>query len=283
MNLSAIANYTTSASALANLVLATPQSTKGYQPQNPPLFGGALNNFLQPNPPAFMFHYEGEQTVSLESDITDHFVENNTAIQDQIALRPEIITTHGFIGELNNVPPASPNALQNVTDKLQTISAYVPALTTAASINYAQAVTTGQISTNALNAGVAAWSSLSGAGGTSVINGTSLFPASNQNKQQTAFQTFYGYWRNRVLFTIQTPWAVFQNCAIYKLRAIQSEETRMISDFEVTFKLIRMASTTTSKVQAGRLNEQASGLINQGVQTVSKIATTLTGFLGGAR
>jgi hypothetical protein len=282
MNLTALSNITTSASGLANLVLATPQSTQGYQPQNPPLFGGALNNFLQLNPPPFVFHYEGENTVSLESDITDHFIEDNSAIQDQIAVRPEIITVHGYIGELNNVPPQTKNALQSVADKLQSISAYTPALTTAANVTFAAATTGGQIATSALNAGVAAWTSLSGAGGESVIDGTSVFPAANQNKQQTAFQTFYGYWRNRVLFTIQTPWAVFQNCAIFKMRSIQGEETRMITDFEVTFKLIRMATTQNSKTQSGRLSDQIASLVSNGVQSVAS-GLGLGSALGGAR
>jgi hypothetical protein len=80
-------------------------------------------------------------------------------------------------------------------------------------------------------------------GGTTVINGSGLNPRGNQTKQQTYFQQFYGYWANRTLFTIQTPWAIFQDMAIQTLRAVQDADTRVITDFEVTFKLMRFAST----------------------------------------
>src|SRR6266576_7254366 len=100
-NISALSQLTSAATALSNLILVSPQTTIGYQPQNTPTQNGQTN---QP-PPALLFHYEGEQTASLQSDITDHYIEDNTALQDQIALKPEETTTHGFIGELNDVAP----------------------------------------------------------------------------------------------------------------------------------------------------------------------------------
>src|SRR6185312_8744514 len=100
-DLSSLASITTAATALSNLILVNPQKTIGYQPQNAPSNNGQTAQLG----PSLLFHYEGEQTASLESDITDHYIENNTAIQDQIALKPVIITTHGFIGELNDIPP----------------------------------------------------------------------------------------------------------------------------------------------------------------------------------
>lgn len=244
-NLSALAPFTTTARALSNLVMVSPQSTVGYQPQNPPNADGSASTAQQP--PSFIFNYEGEQTVSIESDITDHFIEDNTAIQDQISLKPELITTHGFIGELNDVPPFALAILKAVADKLTIIDGYTPVLTETALIAYAQAFQLYQIGVNAANAAVSAWSSinnvLTGADGQSVIGNNGLVPATNQNKQQTAFQQFYGFWQSRTLFTVQTPWAVFQNMAILKLRAIQDDQTRMITDFDVTFKRIRTAAT----------------------------------------
>src|SRR5271167_1789126 len=118
-NISGVAQVTTAAAALGNLLLVTPNNTIGYQPQNP--------NNPTDNPPALLFNYEGENTVNLMSDITDHWVENNSSIQDQIALKPVEITTQGFIGELNNLPPNSVfQALQQAANKLTGVSAYAP-------------------------------------------------------------------------------------------------------------------------------------------------------------
>ncbi len=263
-NLSSLVPITTAAQALSNLILVTPQSTQGYQPQSSPNNTGNIPQ----QAPALLFHYEGEQTVSLESDITDHFTENNEAIQDQIALKPEKITTHGFIGELNDVTPAALALIKATADKLTVISSYTPQLSQSALIAYNEAFFLYQTAANSVNAAVSAWSSLSGAASQEVINeqGISVVGA-NQNKQQTYFQQFYANWRNRVLFTVQTPWAVFQNMAIQSLRAIQDAETRVITDFEVTFKMIRTASTSTTGIPLsvqGRLNSQAASVTNLG-------------------
>lgn len=276
-NLSSLTPITTTATALSNLILVTPSQTLGYQPQNPPNADGSPST--DQRPPALLFHYEGEQTVTLESDITDHYIEDNTAIQDQIALKPEVITTHGFIGELNNVTPPALQLLKALADKLTIVGAYTPALSETAQIAYAEAFLLYQVAQNAANSAVSAWSSISGSSGESVINEQGLTVQANQNKQQTYFQQFYGYWRSRTLFTVQTPWAVFQNMAIKSLRAIQDAETRVITDFEVSFKAIRTAQTATTpgvpQTFQNRSNAQASGLNDIGTSTpVSSISVS---------
>lgn len=268
-NLSQLAPITTTATALSNLVLVSPQATQGYQPQ------GSAG--LQ-QPPAILFHYEGEQAVICESDITDHYIEENLAIQDQIALRPEIITTHGFIGELNDVAPSFLAPIQAIADRLTVISAYVPVISETALIAYAEAFQLYQVGANGVNSAVSAWNTLNGTGSESVINGQGITLQSNQNRQQTVFQQFYGYWRNRTLFTVQTPWAIFQNMAILRLHPIQDETTRMITDFNVSFKIIRQAQTITTvpiKSVQGRLNSQSAGVTDLGTSApVSSISLT---------
>jgi hypothetical protein len=292
-NLSALASKTTTAAALSNLILVTPQSTQGYQPLNRPDADGSPSTKQQP--PALLFHYEGEQTALVTSDITDHFVEDNSAIQDQIALKPEEISTQGFIGELNDVVPKALKPIKFIADKLTTVTAYTPALTETALIAYQQAFFLYQTAANAVNAAVSAWSSISSIGSSgdeqNVVSGSGLSgfdPLSGrvsgiQNKQQIAFQQFYGYWRNRTLFTVQTPWAVFQNMAIKTLRAIQDADTRTLSTFEVTFKMIRTASTITTSVLSstfqGRAATQASSLVDLGTSSPAESSTSFSGAL----
>ena len=273
-NLSAISSVTSSVTALSNLILISPQNTVGYQGLNPLLPNGSPSG--APLPKTFVFDYEGENTASLDSDITDHYVENNISVQDQIALKPEIITVAGFIGDLNDIPAnAILQALKLAADKLTTVVAYQPKLTTSALIAYSEAQFLYQTGLNAVNALASTVESIgnafTGNSGSAVIGSTGQTAVgSAQSKQQIAFQRFYGFWRRRTLFNIQTPWAVFQNMAIFKLRAIQDAETNVITNFEVTFKMIRMAKTTslidlldTSPPQ-GRLASQASGLVNNG-------------------
>lgn len=277
VSLSTLSSATTAANALSNLILVSPQATQGYQPQNPAVAAGTPA--LTSQPPALLFHYEGEQTVQVESDITDHYVEDNTAVQDQIALRPEVITTQGFVGELNNVVPSALQPLAFVANKLSVISAYTPALSATAILAYDTAFQLYQTTANAANAAVSSWNSLTGGGGENVIGATGNSDsftaatgvvANSQNTQQTYFQQFYGYYRNRTLFTVQTPWAVFQNMAIQRLRAMQDADTNVISDFEVTFKMIRTASVLSGPLPAtaaGRLQQQSAAPTNLGTST----------------
>lgn len=259
-----LATISTAAVSLGNLILVTPQNTLGYQPQN----SGAVT----PQGPSLLFNYEGENTATLESDITDHYVEDNTAIQDQIALRPVIITTQGFVGELNNVPPKIfPPALTTLSSKLTGVSAYAPSVSTTALIAYNEAVFAYNTAASVASSAVSTWSSITGAGGESVIGSNGLSAQPNQTQQQIYFQQFYGFWQSRTLFTIQTPWAIFQNMAIKTLRSVQSAETNVISDFEVTFKQMRFASALSVSNGTSQLytdvsdfasQNQATGLLN---------------------
>ncbi len=261
MDLSGLSSLTTAATSLSNLILVTPNVNLGYQPQN-------AEGSEAAQPPSILFHYEGEQSVALESDITDHYIEDNTAIQDQWTLKPETVNTHGFIGELNNVPPKALAILQKAANRLTTISAYVPSLSATALIAYNQAFFLYQVGANAANSAVSAWSSISNSG------------QSQQTKQQQAFQQFYGYWQSRTLFTVQTPWAIFQNMAIKSLRAIQDAETNVISDFEVSFKRMRFATTESSipiSLQ-GRAASQSQGLVDFGTTTPTNDIGVLDGI-----
>lgn len=48
----------------------------------------------------FVFDIEGEEVFELRSEITDHYIENNTSIQDQWGRLPERVTLKGYVGEL---------------------------------------------------------------------------------------------------------------------------------------------------------------------------------------
>lgn len=276
---SSLAQVTTGISALSGLLLVTPQSVQGLQPQNGIAASTPLPTPISnvqgalPQAPSFLFNYEGENTATLETDITDHFIEDNTAIQDQMTLKPEMIATNGFIGELNDVAPPALAVLKAVTSKLTVVSAYTPALSSTALLAYNQAFFLYQTASDAANTVVSALSSLAG--------------GSSQNKQQTAFTTFYGYWAARYLFTIQTPWAVFPNMAIKTLQAVQSEETRMITDFKITFKRMRFAksssdaSATIGDFGDSRGAAQSARLVNLGTSSPPAAATTLAASISG--
>lgn len=270
VNLGPLSNFPSSAPALGNLILVNPQKNIGILPQNDPVTPGITPP--SNNNDSFLFNYEGEQTITLESDITDHYIEDNTAIQDQIALRPELITTQGFIAELNDIVPEFLAPLQAASEKLNTISAYTPGLSATAISAVNKAFQSYQAATLLTNAAISAWSTITG----------SNPPV--QNKQQVAFQKLYGYWQNRTLFTVQTPWRIFENVAIKSLRAIQDAETNVISNFEVTFKVLKFTSSIASggiQLGQGRFNNQAGSTTLLGTSTPVSGPSLLSSSLVG--
>lgn len=258
----ALSNFTSNAIAASNLILVNPQEDVGYSPTGTdPGFLTSIINFLLNTPPAFFFNYEGENAIQLKSDITDHFIETNYAIQNHIALRPETITVTGYVGELNDIVPSFLKPLKFVAEKLTIVSAYKPQQSVAALIAYNRALQAYQVARLATNSAVSALNSLPVVG--KVFGGV-------QTKQQKAFTQFYGYWAKRTLFKVQTPWAVFDSMAIESLRAIQNAETRMISEFEITFKKVRVASVKLllTKIAQGRANGQGSDEIDKGLDNM---------------
>ena len=184
----------------------------------------------------FLFHIIGEQAVNAQSDITDHYVENNTALQDHIAIRPTNVTVSGYIGELNNVVPKALLPLKQAVDRLGILDGYLPAITNTA----LRAYNTASQAYAAAQKASSAYKKITGAG-------------VEQTKQQVAYAYFYNRFLNRQLFQVQTPYGMFDSMAIQSLRVTQTEGDKNQSDFEITFKKIKMAQTLlTSKKTLAR-------------------------------
>ena len=183
----------------------------------------------------YLFDTRGEEEVSLESDITDNWVEDNKTMQDHIGLKPMTITLSGYVGELTNKLPKELQILDvGIPEKLSSLSAFIPKLTTQSQyiLNRAQevygiyekanrTVKTGYNRLEELKDGIEV-------------------PKEVPN-QQKVFAQFYELWQKRGLYTVYTPFGVYNSMAIQALRARQEEDSSYISEFTVTFKQIRVA------------------------------------------
>lgn len=267
---SILSQATTTSTALGNFVLVTPEVNLGVQPQS-----GIAGVSTAPDLKPLVFDYMGEDTVTLASDITDHYVEDNTSVSDHIAVKPEVVTVSGFIAELNDIVPEDLEPLKTAATKLTVINAYTPALSATAILAYNQATFAYQIAVNAANAAVQSWSTVKN----QVAGGAAADPqAPVQTKQQIIYAQLQGYWRKKTLFRVQTPWQIFDNMAIQSLRAIQDADTRMISNFEITFKKIYFVNVREfANVQAvieARGAAQKAELRDYGVSGLTTPANT---------
>jgi hypothetical protein len=257
------------ASALSNLALISPIQNYGYGPISSlgASFGQAIGN-------GWVFTYEGENTFEASAETTDHYIETNSAVNQHIALAPEVITVHGYKGEIENLFPSLVIAGLPVQSVLGAISNFSPSFSVSATNTINQANQVYQEATAAANAGVGAWNTLNGGNGPNVITGQGITLGENQNNQQSLFAQIYGYFRqqidqtNPILFNVQIPWAIVTPCALIRMRAIQEETTNTMTDFFLTFKLMRFVSTSIDNlVSVGRAANYSSPLSQNGTIT----------------
>lgn len=232
----------------------------------------------------FVFDIVEDEVVELGSYITDHYVETGSPVQDHIALKPERITVRGLMGEYKHIISGKQSFLEKATQKLVTLSTYLTPLSNAANSIYNTLNDTKSLSDLSLE-------SIGGLG-------MDLFKAYRdinipQNEQQKAFIYFEGLRNARTTFTIQTPFRYYTDMAIETIRARQAGNTVDLSNFEVTFKKIRYVNTDiisaeekekeTPKEQdiMGRLKEQASAVVDKGMNKLQEVKESVTTFVGG--
>jgi len=287
-NISTLAQASSGLSAISSLIKVTPNSNAGISNQTGPIQnlsglsganvpnGTGLPQLLNFAPAAILFNYEGENVSELESDITTHYTEANSPINDNIALKPEIIRTSGFIGELNDIIPGAQSIVQLVESKLSSLGSYIPGFSTSALIVINEAIlayeTANSLVQSIQNAPFVSPTK-------TVINGAVF---ANQTQQQIYYAKFYQYWLAKTLFTVQTPWAIFNNMVIKNLRAVQSADTQMVTDFEVTFQRFYVSYSTVnvvSKNSQGTASNYSSSVSNNGG---SQLATSANAFPFGS-
>lgn len=181
----------------------------------------------------FLFDAEGETTARLSAEITDHYTEDNHAVQDHIAIHPNRITLKGYVGELiYTVPGQDQSFLQTAVQKLTEISAFLPVLSAGAT--QAQAAISSP-STSDLT--------LSDASNIYGLVKNLLGAIGDEARQQNAYMYFKSLMSQGVLMGVQTPWEFLTNMAIESITAIQGENSKYITDFTVTMKQMRIAKT----------------------------------------
>ncbi len=208
----------------------------------------------------FVFDYLGDVNVTLQADITDHFAEDNTAIQDHVAIRPIKVTLRGFVSEL--VLPASQGVvglLATAQSALTRVEAYAGKYTPGVTQTLSKAVTQVQDTVNTINRTLA-----------KAQNIISLFPGSPPaaTKQAKAYSQLFTAMQQKLPMQIDTPYRVLTNMLIEQITFVQPEETKFWSDISVTLKqinFVEVATVADDGTFAGRLAQQAQASTNKGI------------------
>jgi hypothetical protein len=206
----------------------------------------------------FVFDYEGETNVALNAEITDHYIEDNTTIQDHVALRPVRVTLRGFVNELSvnkNINLAG--ALAALNSRLETVEAYMGDYTPGMVQIMQTAITATQNAVNTIDQTLNRINNLAG-----------LFSAPGQTKQEQAYQKLKSMWQTKQIITVSTPYEYYDTMVIESVSISQPEDTRYQSDITVTLKQIRFASVEYTKFNnqlfSGRLAQQKQDPVDGG-------------------
>lgn len=226
----------------------------------------------------FAFDYEGDDNVSQQSEITDHFVEGNTAVHDQIGIRPVQITLKGSVSELvfgAALSNALLTTLTTVENGLSATNAYLGKYTPGATqkllttISQAEAIAV-QIEQAAAR----------------IAQIASFFVLPGTNKQQQAYAVLSSLQLARVIFTVYTPFQVFTQMAIENFDITQPAGTKTQSNITVRMKQLQFVNNITQssfltryggRATFGYQPTVANGLTN-GLQSAAGIKNVTSVF-----
>lgn len=188
----------------------------------------------------------GEETLTADNDVTDHYVESNTAYQDQIARRPKVYTISGEVGELVwYQKDTSSQLVGQVAQRLEGVASFLPAQSRSFQQMRNKAMKAAQWVDTASNV-VSRLSNFA-----SEIkrdeNGEEVSSRSITNQEQ-AYIRLLAY-RDDVVtpLTVKTPWGILKDYVITSLKFTQPKDTKDKSIISITLKEFRTTSVATVK------------------------------------
>lgn len=214
----------------------------------------------------FLFDVVKDNQTTLNSEITDHYAEDNLTVQDNVALKSPEVLVKGFVGEWVYKQSLTDKVLQKYGQSLNIVNQYAPKLSSFANKAFQKA----QQTSNLLDTTTKSVESLY-----RMFRNVGL----GDSAQTRAYAFFELAWENRMAIKIQTPYRVLDNMYIQTFKAIQGGETKDYSDFEITLKQIRVTSTTTDiKVAEARRKimdseKTVTGLVKGQTTSLSSISS----------
>ena len=176
-------------------------------------------------------HIYGTETMSLTADITDNYVENNTAYQDHIALKPKVFTVSGEVGELTWYKKDKEEAFAGiVTQKLQPVVAFLPPVSKTVSSIQDKTLKILSVVDSLDNFANRIWNLLSG----DDVN----------TEQKKIYKYLMLLWQSRTPININTPYGKVQNYVIQNLEFTQPDRTKDKTQVKISFKEYRQVIQT---------------------------------------
>ena len=215
---------------------------------------GSINGFL--------FDIVGKIQHDLDSDSTDHYVEDNTAVQDHIALKPEKITLVYYHGEVSDVSNNIISAQKNVSAKLANQPIFTNDVTQQTKQIKAQLTILASEAIDSTSPPVPIPSN------NKIINSNLNKKTPVNTKQMAAYNYFVKLRSSKTLVICKTPYGIYGNMWLDKITPVQDEDTQIMSTFTIILKQFRFANSVNvnynaSNYQGRVVNQLAPNQINR--------------------
>ena len=239
--------------------MSTQTIIKGSVSKTGAILTSAQNN---PNTPeniiSVYFDVMQEHSISLQNQITDNYIEDNTAIQDHIAQSPLVISLRGLSGEAVYKPPlqsldwlyketntfiqnkfnaGNPMANTNLlTDKLTIIPALLPPVDNIT-----------QMAKNAIQYVESSVNRYK-----KIIEVQNFKNEYREPRLRQIYNDLATLRKTNTLLIVETPYQSFGDMVIQSLTLTQGNENH-ITDISLTLKQIKFATTNTTKPDTSRM------------------------------
>lgn len=215
----------------------------------------SMSDNTPPGINGFVFSIPETETLTMASQITDHWTQDNLAVQDHIALEPIKITLTGKVSEVVWTKTQAERFADQVINNFASVEVMSP--------EFAQATTQFLASVNELKRQVDQSLKV-------YRDLKNIFSNEEKKltKQQQAFSDLQKTWSQRTLCTVDTPWAQFKSMVIENIEFEQDETSNDVSTVSVTFKQLNsIAVIATQPPKPGRAEAQQTENVKKGQVT----------------
>lgn len=200
----------------------------------------------------FYFDIVNEHSITVQNQITDNYVENNTAIQDHIAHSPIEITLSGLSGEkvftpssqavANLLDTAKQYTQPGVFDKLHSLELLLPPVSNLEQI----AQNTAQLITSSVQRYIGIFDAVRYGNTNNPLNTfNGLTGEAKNTRLEEIYAKVLALRTNNTEMIVDTPYKRFDRMYIQSISLRQGEEN-YVTDISITFKQLNFASTKTT-------------------------------------
>lgn len=223
----------------------------------------------------FKFNIPQTEQVKMESEVTDHYTDINSAVQDHIAKKPVTITLSGLEGEYFYSLNPIEDALGLITPTLSLIKQFLPKLD--AAVMQFKAKKTHQVPKIKKNADGTMIIEAEVSANKKDFNAIEMFTLFQdlyklKSAQTRAFLFFQAMWDAQAIFSVETTWRRYDNMVITSIIPVRDNNAD-ITEFTLTFKQLSFTQSETLDLKgAGRVLEQNSPVVNKGIEKGKEVA-----------